>query len=195
MTMPGSGVLTLGPSFDRSFINQGRLDREYLRFVWLYRTLEDKDTYSAVKLDDESFESMLTTVIKCLFIYRSHAERGDDREWFVVPARLPEYGNEKVLEDKIWYGEVVVQTTATFQRSHAPRGIIDRFPAFSASKIMYSGECWQHGAHIRWENGHEVLVCATSPSRKMVLSLALPFASRAARRRPCVFGRTSRTPS
>ena len=74
-------------------------------------------------------------------------------------ARLPEYGTEKVLGDNIWFGEVVVQTTATFQRSHAPRGIIGRFLAFSASKIMSSGECWQHGAHILWEKGHEVLVC------------------------------------
>lgn len=130
--------------------------------MWLYRTLEDKDTYSGVTLDDESFESMLATMIKCLFIYRSRASESEDgREWFIVPARLPEYGNEKIIEDCIGFGEVVVQTTATFQRSHAPCGIIGRFLAFSASKVMASGECWQHGAHIRWETGHEVLVCET----------------------------------
>lgn len=135
----------------------------YLRFLWQYRTLEDKGTYSGVELDNTSFESMLATMIKCLFIYRchSHSDSVDDREWFVVPARLPEYGNEKVLEDEIWCGEVVVQTTATFRRTHAPCGIIGRFLAFSAGKIMSSGECWQHGAHIRWQNGHDVLVCET----------------------------------
>ncbi|CAM9359724.1 unnamed protein product [Laminaria digitata] len=161
---------TLPPSRERfselwethtSFIRQGRLDREYLRFLWLHRTLEDKDTYSGVELDDTSFESMLVTMIKCLFIYRSQSKSEDDREWFVAPARLPEYGNEKVLEDKIWFGEVVVQTTATFRRTHAPHGIIGRFLAFSANNIMSSGECWQHGAHVRWEKGHEALVCET----------------------------------
>ena len=95
------------------------------------------------------------------FIYRSHSVTGDGREWFVVPARLPEYGNETALEDKTWFDEVFVQIMATFQRSHAPRRIVGRFLPFSDSKIMCSGECCQHGAHIQWEKGHELLVCKT----------------------------------
>lgn len=137
------------------------MDREYLRFLWLHRTLEDEGDYTGVKLDDGSFESMLDTMIKCLFIYRTKSECGDGRESFIVPARLPEYGNERVLEETIGLNEVVVQTIATFRRSHAPCGIIGRFLAYSASKVASSGDCWQHGAHLWWETGHQVLVCET----------------------------------
>lgn len=114
-----------------------------------------------MQLDELSFNSMLATMIKWLFIYPCRSVRGDDREWFVVPARLEEYGDMKVLERNIWAGQVVVVTTATFERTHAPRGIIGRFLAFGASKIMSTAECWQHGAHIRWEGEHEVLICET----------------------------------
>lgn len=129
--------------------------------MWLYRTLEEEEGYSGVPLETEAFESMLTTMIKCLFIYRSHSSSEDGREWFIVPARLPEDRIRKVLEDEIWPGEVVVRTTARFRRTHVPRGIIGRFLAFSASKIKYSGECWQHGAHVGWGDWTEILVCET----------------------------------
>lgn len=156
----------LSPALDRSFIRQGRLNREYLRFLWLYRELEDKDDYHpGVQLDDDSFESMLRTMIKYLFIYPAHGESSNVEEVYIVPARLPEYGDEKVLEKSIGLGQVVVGTTALFRRTHVPTGIIGRFLAFSASKIVSSGVCWQHGAHVEWKQGsqvHDVLLCETT---------------------------------
>lgn len=157
----------LSPALDRSFIRQGRLNREYLRFLWLHRELEDNDDYQpGVQLDDDSFESMLRTMIKYLFIYPAHGESSNVEEVYIVPARLPEYGNEAVLEESIGLGQVVVgKTAAFFRRTHVPTGIIGRFLAFSASKIVSSGACWQHGAHVEWKQGsqvHDVLLCETT---------------------------------
>lgn len=157
------------PALGSSFIRQGRLNREYLRFLWVHRKLEEREDgegdFAGVQLDDKSFDSMLDTMIRYLFIYRAHGTSDSGQEVFIVPARLPEYGNEKVLEESIGLGEAVVGTTAWFLRSHLPSGIIGRFLAFTAAKVVSSGACWQHGAHVRWEkdsNVHDVLLCETT---------------------------------
>lgn len=169
----GEFLCALSPALGRSFIRQGRLNRDYLRFWWLHHELEDKDDYyPGVQLDDASFESMLTTMIRYLFIYPAHGKSSNDKEVYIVPARLPPYGNEKVLEESIGLGEVVVGMTASFRRPHVPTGIIGRFLAFSASNIVSSGMCWQHGAHVEWQQGpqvHDVLLCETTVGEDEVL--------------------------
>ncbi|CAM9181758.1 unnamed protein product [Ectocarpus sp. 8 AP-2014] len=147
------------------FIRQGRLNREYLRFLWVHRKLEVEGDYAGAQLDNDAFDSMVDTMIKYLFIYPSHGECSKAGDFYIVPARLPEYGNDNVLEESIGLGEVVVGKTAWFLRSHAPTGIIGRFLAFTSSRFEASGECWQHGAHIQWKkdsNEHDVLLCETT---------------------------------
>lgn len=153
------------PILGRSFILQGRLNREYLRFLWLYRKPDDDGDHMRVQLDDEFFEVMLDAMIRYLLIYPAREERSDGQEMYILPARLPEYGNENVLEESIGLGEAVVGTTGWFSRTHVPSGLIGRFLAFTASKIVSSGKCWQHGAHIRWDrnsNIYDVLLCETT---------------------------------
>lgn len=101
------------------------------------------------------------------------------RRFTSCPPRLPEYGNEKVLKESIGFGEVVVGPIAHFRRTHVPTGIIGRFLAFSASKIVSAGECWQHGAHVEWKQGshvHAVLLCETTVGENEVLP-AIPAIS------------------
>ncbi|CAM9115845.1 unnamed protein product [Ectocarpus sp. 12 AP-2014] len=153
------------------FIRQGRLNREYLRFLWVHRKLEIEGDYAGAQLDNDAFDSMVDTMIKYLFIYPSHGECIEAEDFYIVPARLPEYGNDNVLEESIGLGEVVVGKTAWFLRSHAPTGIIGRFLAFTSSRFEASGECWQHGAHIQWKkdsNEHDVLLCETTIEKDII---------------------------
>ena len=86
--------------------------------------------------------------------------RGIDHTLYVVPARLPEYGDERVLEKSdMGVGDVVVRTRCSFRRRYAPPGIIGRFIAFSNAHIKEARECWPHGAHLIWSHAaHDVLV-------------------------------------
>lgn len=95
-----------------------------------------------------------------LVLYKTPAAEGTHRSLYVVPARLPAYGDEHVLEKgKMGLGDSVVRTSCSFRRSYAPPGIIGRFLAFANAHIMEARECWQHGAHLIWTPGsHDVLV-------------------------------------
>ncbi|CBN76032.1 LRR-GTPase of the ROCO family [Ectocarpus siliculosus] len=153
------------------FIRQGRLNRDYLRFLWVHRKLEVEGDYAGAQLDKDAFDSMVDTMIKYLFIYPSHGECSNAEDCHIVPARLPEHGNDNILEESIGLGEVVVGKTAWFLRSHAPTGIIGRFLAFTSSRFEASGKCWQHGAHIQWKkdsNEHDVLLCETTIEKDII---------------------------
>ncbi|CAB1101461.1 unnamed protein product [Ectocarpus sp. CCAP 1310/34] len=153
------------------FIRQGRLNRKYLRFLWVHRKLEVEGGYAGVQLENDTFDSMVDTMIKYLFIYPSHGECSKAEGFYIVPARLPEIGKDNVLEESIGLDEVVVGKTAWFLRSHAPTGIIGCFLAFTSSRFEASGECWQHGAHIQWKkdsNEHDMLLCETTIEKDII---------------------------
>lgn len=143
----------------RSFTAQGRLGREYLRFLWLHHKPESNQGVE-VTLNERDFDSMVRMMVRLLVIYQSPADV--QHVVFIVPARLPEYGDEKVLEKSIGIGEDIVKTTLTFEQSYHPPVIIGRFLAYNANKIKTGTECWQHGAHIVWEDKvdgwHDILI-------------------------------------
>lgn len=66
----------------------------------------------------------------------------------VVPARLPEYGNQNVL-DPGNITQVVVEIRCSFGQIYPPPDIIGRFFAW-LTDVDYYGECWQHGAFLRY---------------------------------------------
>lgn len=127
----------------------------YLRFLWLHRRLDTGATQLHLNLDE--FQNVVLTMERLLVLYRV---RGIDHKLYVVPARLPEYGDEQVLEKSdMGVGDVVVRTRCSFRRSYAPPGLIGRFLAFSNAHIKEARECWQHGAHLIWSHSaHDVLV-------------------------------------
>lgn len=73
--------------FYRTYRKSGRLNRAYLRFLWMYREMDPPGT--PVRLTDPEFESIVSTMARLLVMYTA---RGADN--LVVPARLPEYGDE-----------------------------------------------------------------------------------------------------
>lgn len=113
-----------------------------------------------LNLNIDEFNSVLATMEALLVLYRV---KGTSPALFVVPARLPEYGNEQVLENgNMALGDTVVRTRCSFRQSYAPPGLIGRFLAFSNAHIKEARECWQHGAHVIWTPGsHDVLVYET----------------------------------
>lgn len=114
-----------------------------------------------LSLDD--FNSVLATMEALLVLHRAPATEGTTRALYVVPSRLPEYGDEQLLEKgDMGLGDIVVRVRCSFRRSYAPPAIIGRFLAFSNAHIMEAKECWQHGAHVIWTPGaHDVLVYET----------------------------------
>ena len=110
-----------------------------------------------LQLNLDEFQNIVLTMERLLVMYRV---RGIDHTLYVVPARLPEYGDERVLEKSdMGVGDVVVRTRCSFRRSYAPPGIIGRFIAFSNAHIKEARECWPHGAHLIWSHAaHDVLV-------------------------------------
>lgn len=101
-------------------------------------------------LDDLKFESIVSTMTRLLVMYKV---RGGGN--FVVPARLPEYGNQNVL-DKGNIVEIVVEIKCSFGQQYPPPGIIGRFLAW-LTDVDYYGECWQHGAFLSY-NKHDVFL-------------------------------------
>lgn len=97
-----------------------------------------------VVLSDPEFESIVSTVVRLLVMYRS---RGKDN--LVVAPRLPEYGDRRVLDpDKI--DEIVVKMECSFCQVYPPPGIIGRFLTWSTKQVHAHDECWQHGAFFRY---------------------------------------------
>lgn len=141
--------------FTRSYRTSGTLDLVYLRFLWLHRRLDMGAMQ--LKLNSNEFQNVVLTLERLLVLYRV---KGIGHTQYVVPARLPEYGDERVLEKSdIGVGDVVVRTRCSFRQSYAPPGIIGRFLAFSNVHIKEAKECWQHGAHLIWSQAaHDVLV-------------------------------------
>ena len=133
----------------------------YLRFLWLHRQLNKVE--SKLNLNHDEFNSVLATMEAHLVLYKAPDIKGTHRSIYVVPARLPEYGDEQVLEKgNVGLGDTVVRTSCSFRQSHLPPGIVGRFLAFANLHIMEARECWQHGAHIIWTPGaHDVLVYET----------------------------------
>ena len=144
----------------RSYRRSGTLDMAYLRFLWLHRHL---DNAPKLQLNLDEFKSVLATMETLLVLYRTPATDGTHRALFVVPARLPEYGDEQVLEKgNIGLGDAVVRTRCSFRRSYAPPGLIGRFLAFANAHIKEARECWQHGAHLVWKPTlHDILLYET----------------------------------
>lgn len=109
-----------------------------------------------VMFTEEEFDSIVRTMTRLLVMYEK--KREDGCRVYIVLARLPEYGDESVL-DKIDVNERMMKTTWTFRRSYPPPGIIGRFLAYCVNNIKDAGECWQHGARLYWGKGHhDVLV-------------------------------------
>lgn len=145
--------------FSRSYRTSGTLDLRYLRFLWLHRKIDGK-AEQQLNLSDEELDGVVATMEKLLVLYRAH-DTDMKRTRFVVPARLPQYGDEGLLENGgIGLGDYLVRTHCTFRQSYAPPGIIGRFLAYAADNIKEAKECWQHGAHLIWSPGnHDVLLC------------------------------------
>lgn len=144
----------------RSYRKSGTLDLAYLRFLWLHRKLDDG---LRLHLNHDEFNIVLATMEALLVLYRAPLVEGRTRAHFVVPARLPEYGDEQVLEKgRLGLGDAVVRTRCSFRQSYAPPGVIGRLLAFANAHIKEARECWQHGAHLIWMPGaHDVLVYET----------------------------------
>lgn len=144
----------------RSYITSGTLDLPYLRFLWLHRKL---DGGLKLSLSSEEFRGVLSTMERLLVVYRAPTNDFTGREVFVVPSRLPEYGDENVLENgNMGLGGTVVRTMCSFRQSYAPPGVIGHFLAFVHAHILEARQCWQHGAHLTWApGGHEVLLYET----------------------------------
>ncbi|CAN0171033.1 unnamed protein product [Scytosiphon promiscuus] len=128
------------------YSKSGHLNLDYLRFLWTYRKISPPGP--AVDLTKDKFESILSTMVRLLVMYRA---RGAGN--LVVPARLPEYGPQRVLDpDNIV--EVVVVMKCSFGQRYPPPGIVGRFLAWLTSVDEY-GECWQHGAFLSYKH-HKV---------------------------------------
>ncbi|CAN0164740.1 unnamed protein product [Scytosiphon promiscuus] len=130
----------------RVYCKSGRLNREYLRFLWMFREIEPPGP--AVDLNESNFESIISTMVRLLVMYRARGEAD-----LVVPARLPEYGHQGVPDpDNIV--EIVVVMTCSFGQLFHPPGIVGRFLAWLTQVDEY-GECWQHGAFVSYKS-HKV---------------------------------------
>lgn len=152
--------MILAGLYTRSYRTSGTLDLAYLRFLWLHRHLDDG---LELHLTDDEFNGVLQTMIKLLVMYRAPTAGSTNRELYVVPARFPELGDERVLENgNMGLGDAVVRVTCSFRQSYAPPGIVGRFLAFANAHVKEARECWQHGAHLIWTPGcHDVLVYET----------------------------------
>lgn len=144
----------------RAYRTSGTLDLRYLRFLWFHRQLDKNG--KKLSLSTDEFNSVLATMEALLVLYRAPAPQGVNHTQYlyVVPARLPGYGDARVLEKgNMGLGDVVVRVRCSFRRSYPPPAIIARFLAFCNANILEAKECWQHGAHVIWRPGaHDVLV-------------------------------------
>ncbi|CAM9226238.1 unnamed protein product [Laminaria digitata] len=100
--------LKAGPLVDmnRNYCKSGRLNKAYLRFLWMHRKIDPPTT--SVVMTDPEFESIVSTMTRLLVMY---ASRGADN--LEVPARLPEYGNQRILAPDNM-AEVVVKMQCSF---------------------------------------------------------------------------------
>lgn len=96
-------------------------------------------------LTDDEFDSIVSTMSKLLVMYESPGVNDS----FVVPARLPEFGDERVLApDNIV--DIVVKEQCSFGQIYPPPGIVGRFLAWLTEKIHEYDKCWQHGAFFTY---------------------------------------------
>lgn len=97
-----------------------------------------------IALSYAEFESIVSTMVRLLVMYRSR-----DEDMLVVAPRLPEYGDQRVL-DPGNIEEIVVKMECSFGQVYPPPGIIGRFLAWSTKQVHSHDECWQHGAFFRY---------------------------------------------
>ncbi|CAM9909050.1 unnamed protein product [Ectocarpus sp. 12 AP-2014] len=137
--------LHAGPLFDMHgvYCKSGRLNEAYLRFLWMHRKTEAPGT--EVKLTDPEFQTIVSTMIRLFVMYTA---RGADD--LVVPARLPEYGDQRMLApDTI--SDIVMTMQCSFGHVYPPPGIVGRFLAWSAQQVAAYEKCWQHGAFFSYK--------------------------------------------
>eukprot|EP00752_Nemacystus_decipiens_P012508 g11078.t2 len=124
----------------RLYIKSGCLNLDYLRFLWVHREIDPPGT--AVVLEDPEFDSIVSTMLKLLVMYQSpHVEQHS----LVVPARLPEFGDEQVFAERN-IADIVIKLQCSFGQIYPPPGIVGRFLAWLTGKIQKYLKCWQHGA-------------------------------------------------
>ncbi|CAM9984147.1 unnamed protein product [Ectocarpus fasciculatus] len=137
--------LHAGPLFDMHnvYCKSGRLNRAYLRFLWMHRKTEAPGT--AVRLTNPEFQTIVSTMIRLFVMYTAR-----DADDLVVPARLPEYGDQRVLAaDTI--SDIVMTMQCSFGHVYPPPGIVGRFLAWSAQHVAAYEKCWQHGAFFSYK--------------------------------------------
>lgn len=128
--------------FRRTYCKSGHLDQTYLRFLWMHREIDPPGP--TIVLSDPEFNSIVSTMVRLLVMYRSR-----DEDILVVAPRLPEYGDQRVLDpDRI--EDIVVTMECSFGQVYPPPGIIGRFLAWSTKQVHSYDECWQHGAFFRY---------------------------------------------
>lgn len=109
-----------------------------------------------MNLTDTEFESIVSMMSKLLVMYQSRGVHNS----LVVPARLPEFGVQRVLAPD-YISEVVVKKQCSFGQIYPPPGIVGRLLAWLTEEIIDYEHCWQRGAffsytHLgRW---HKVFV-------------------------------------
>lgn len=128
----------------RMYCKSGRLNEAYLRFLWMHRKIDPPG--SDVNLTDEEFKSVVETMVRLLVMHRSS---GADNH-LVVPARLPEYGDERILNPGN-ISDIVARVECSFGQVYPPPGIVGRFLAWSTQEVVKYGECWQHGAFFDYK--------------------------------------------
>lgn len=112
----------------------------------MYRKIEPPGP--AVVLTDAEFESVVSTMARLLVMYTAPGA-----DVLVVPARLREYGDQRVLtRDRIQ--DVVLTRQCSFGQVYPPPGIVGRFLAWSAQRVVDYEECWQHGAFFSYTFQH-----------------------------------------
>lgn len=100
---------------------------------------------TAVALTGPEFNSIVSTMSKLLVMYKSP---GADHN-LVVPARLPEFGDQRVLAPE-FITSVVVKRQGSFGQVYPPPGIVGRFLAWLTENIDEYENCWQHGAFFKY---------------------------------------------
>ncbi|CAM9290372.1 unnamed protein product, partial [Hapterophycus canaliculatus] len=127
-----------------AYCKSGRLNRDFLRFLWMHRKIGAKD--SPIHLSDAEFETVVSTMARLLVMYKAR-----DADILVVPARLEEYGDHRIVDTM---QDVVMTIECSFGLVFAPPGIVGRFIAWSAQQVGNCDVCWQHGAFFSYKFQH-----------------------------------------
>lgn len=113
-------------NMSRIYCKSGQLDRVYLRYIWMHRRIQPQ--LRVVHINDGEFESVVATMTRLPVMYKS-----TDADKLVVPARLPQYGDQRVLAPEN-IAEIVVRMPCSFGQVYPPPGIVGRFLAWSTGR-------------------------------------------------------------